>query len=94
MCARAQMRDAVCMRMFFYKFRVLGVQMQSRGPGAVVRNSKGVAACLGTPQGSPGPGLPQNNIQLLISGPGASLLSTRAKTRGFHTQLDEGPETP
>lgn len=42
-----------------YKFRVLGVQMQSCGPGAVVRNSKGAAACLGVPGRPTLPGRPR-----------------------------------
>lgn len=40
-----------------------------------------------TPPGGPGPALPQNNVQLLRSGPGASLLSTwgrRGSCRASH----------
>ena len=42
---------------------------------------------------SGGDGIPVELFQVLIDDAVKVLLSS-AKTRGFHTQLDEGPETP
>ena len=45
----------------------------------------------GSPLGSPVPGILQARILEWVA---ISSRASSAKTRGFHTQLDEGPETP